>query len=156
MTRFFHLVWGGLALAAGATLGAIAGFFNPGAWYGHIIKPDWAAAPEVFGPAAVLACVWLALASTVGAGGERVSRRVARGGLAAAAGVAYAAWGLLFFGLREPATALPAAALASLFGIALVASQAVRSPIRATLIAIPIAWFVYVAGLTMQIWRLNA
>jgi tryptophan-rich sensory protein len=145
--------WIGGCLTAGA-VGAVASA-DAAEFYGALEKPPWAPPPWVFGP------VWTTLYVLMGVAAGMVWR--ARGWhgarpallLFVAQLVANALWSWLFFAWRAGALAMvEIVVLTALVAATVVAFARVRG--AAALLLTPyLAWVIFAATLTAEVWRRN-
>ena len=137
-----------------AGIGAAASV-QAGAFYGQLIRPDWAPPGWVFGP------VWTTLYVLIGVSAWRVWRvggfrrdRIALGVLALQ-WVLNFAWSGFFFGLRSPGAALVEIVLLLALIGALIARFARIDRLAAALLVPYAAWVAFATALNAALWWLN-
>ena len=151
------LVFVGVALGVGA-VGAI---FSPGmsassaAWYGALIRPEWAPPNSWFGP------IWTALYVLMGICGWLAwSERYHRGRDAALASYAIqlfinALWSPFFFGVKSAGSGLFIIVALWLSIVWMIREFWTVKPAAAWMSLPYLVWVSYAAALNLSIWRLN-
>lgn len=137
-----------------AAAGAIASM-DAAAFYGQLVKPDWAPPPSVFGP------VWSALYLLMGIAAWLVWRERPSHSVDGALGlyivqlVANALWSWLFFGWHQGALAFADVLLMlALVAITMAAFWRIRR--LAGLLLLPyLAWVCFASALTWAVWQRN-
>jgi tryptophan-rich sensory protein len=158
MTLSFAADAAGLVLSLGAAfaaafIGSLATRRGLRGWYQTLRKPSWTP------PGGVIGLVWSVLYVLMAVAAWLVWRQA---GLWSAPLGPYAAqlalnvaWSVVFFGRRDPATALGTIALLWLAIVATLAAFAPWSPLAAWLLVPYLAWVTFASYLNARVWRMN-
>ena len=143
-----------VAVTLAAGLGAIGSADAP-AFYGRLLKPDWAPPAGLFGP------VWTLLYASMGVAAWLVWRRHGFSGAAVALGLfvaqlaVNALWSWLFFQWRLGLLACIDIAILCVLVLATIVAFWRRSPLAGALLLPYLLWIVYAAALSLRVWQLN-
>ncbi len=134
---------------------AVGGLFDPGEWYGALVKPRWTPPAWVFAPVWMVLYMLIGIAGSIAWSQAGAGRRVKPFAVYAAQLLANGLWSYLFFGLHRTGVAL--LDLAVLWVLVLL-NLLVFLPIARTaalLLSPYLLWVTFAAALNYEIYALN-